>query len=146
SRRLAITPVFALGVGITLAGTLLRIQCYRTLGRHFTFELSLQNEHRLITRGPYAFVRHPSYTALMLTLVGGWMTLALRGSYVAECGVLQSCVGGLIVVLWAGVALAVAASLLLRVSREDAMLKACFGVEWEEWAATVPSKIVPGIF
>ncbi|KAJ6605586.1 hypothetical protein DFH09DRAFT_1422875 [Mycena vulgaris] len=146
SMRLGITPVFALGTGITLVGTILRVLCYRTLGRHFTFELSLQKEHKLITGGPYAIVRHPSYVAMVLTLVGGWMTLALRGSYVWECGLWEDTVGRVMLGLWAVVAGTVVLSLFLRVSREDEMLKRCFGAEWEEWARAVPSKIVPWIF
>ncbi|KAF7339013.1 Protein-S-isoprenylcysteine O-methyltransferase [Mycena venus] len=131
--RLTITPVFAVGLGITIAGTALRVVCYRTLGRHFTFELSLQPAHKLIACGPYAFVRHPSYTALMLTLVGGWITLALRGSYVWEC-------------IWVCVALAVIASLVLRMPREDEILRKRFGEEWDEWKRAVPWKVVPWVF
>ncbi|KAJ6631928.1 hypothetical protein B0H10DRAFT_1974 [Mycena sp. CBHHK59/15] len=146
STRLAITPAFALGTWITLVGAILRVQCYRTLGRHFTFELSLQKDHKLVTRGPYAVVRHPSYTAMMLTVVGGWMTLALRGSYVWECGVWESAVGRAIMGLWVGVAVAVVTSLVLRVSREDEMLRRRFGLEWEEWRGAVPWKFVPCLF
>ncbi|KAJ7115385.1 hypothetical protein C8R44DRAFT_794566 [Mycena epipterygia] len=146
SMRLSTTPVSLLGTGITLVGTILRVQCYRALGRHFTFELSLQKGHKLITHGPYAIVRHPSYTAIVLTLVGAWMTLALRGSYVWECTVWGGAVGRAIMGLWMGVALAVIASLFLRVPMEDDMLKERFGSEWEEWKRAVPSKIIPVIF
>jgi protein-S-isoprenylcysteine O-methyltransferase Ste14 len=118
------------------------------LGRHFTFELSLQPTHKLIARGPYAFVRHPSYTALMVTLVGGWMTLARRGSYVWECVLWEQrgTFGHGVIGVWAGVALAVAASLVLRMPREDEILRKRFGEEWDEWKRAVPWKIVPWIF
>ncbi|GAW00659.1 ICMT-domain-containing protein [Lentinula edodes] len=56
------------------------IHCYRTLGQLFVFELRIQKDHRLITEGPYAYVRHPSYTGLILTiiaLVGLWMIVAI---------------------------------------------------------------------
>ncbi|KAJ6568622.1 hypothetical protein B0H19DRAFT_1024004 [Mycena capillaripes] len=144
--RLAITPAFMLGTAITLVGTVLRVVCYRTLGRHFTFELSLQPAHKLITGGPYAAVRHPSYAALSLTLIGGWMTLAMRGSYVWECGVWEGVFGRTTMVLWACVALAVVMSLVLRVPREDEILRKRFGEEWEEWRRAVPWRIVPWIF
>ncbi|KAJ7104983.1 hypothetical protein C8R44DRAFT_541450, partial [Mycena epipterygia] len=143
STVLAITPASFLGTGITLVGTVLRVQCYRALGRHFTFELSLQKEHKLITHGPYAILRHPSYTAIVLTLVGAWMTLAWRGSYVWECAVWEGAVGRAIMGLWMSVAVAVIASLFLRVPMEDDMLKERFGSEWEEWKRAVPSKIIP---
>ncbi|KAJ7447504.1 hypothetical protein B0H11DRAFT_363998 [Mycena galericulata] len=145
STRLTTTPSFAFGSGITLVGTLLRVQCYRTLGRHFTFQLSIQKDHKLVTRGPYSVVRHPSYTALIMTLVGGWMTLALQGSYFWECGMSESVFGRTIVRLWVAVALAVVTSLVLRLSGEDEMLKKKFGTEWDEWQKVVPWKIVPWI-
>lgn len=52
------------------AGAYLRRLCFRTLGRHFTFELSVKEEHQLITSGPYALVRHPSYLAAAIGMLG----------------------------------------------------------------------------
>ncbi|KAJ7122634.1 hypothetical protein C8R43DRAFT_1136051 [Mycena crocata] len=146
SMNLAITPAFAFGTAITLAGTILRVQCYRVLGRHFTFELSLQQGHKLITRGPYAHCRHPSYLAMILTIIGGWITLAFPGSYVWECSISEHAVGRAVMGIWVGVAAAVVASLVLRVSGEDEILRMRFGAEWEAWQKKVPWKIVPWVF
>ena len=44
---------FILGVCLLGVGTLIRVSCYRALGRFFTFELSIKTEHTLITEGPY---------------------------------------------------------------------------------------------
>lgn len=65
-----ITPLFLVGNLIGLFGTLLRLKCYRTLSRLFTLELCIQKDYRLILNGPYAFIHHPSYTRLILTITG----------------------------------------------------------------------------
>jgi protein-S-isoprenylcysteine O-methyltransferase Ste14 len=39
--------------------------------------MSLREGHELVTSGPYAFVRHPIYTGLMLAVVGSALTESL---------------------------------------------------------------------
>ena len=63
-----LSPIYILGSFLLYAGTILRVFCYHTLGRHFTFELAFKKDHKLITNGPYAFVRHPSYLGLIVAL------------------------------------------------------------------------------
>ncbi|KAJ7622146.1 hypothetical protein FB45DRAFT_1031835 [Roridomyces roridus] len=127
---------------LTLPATLLRLWCYRTLGSQFTFSLSLQHAHKLVRHGPYAFVRHPSYSAMILSVGGAW--LALSGSYApTQCGVnVWTSVMG----VWALIAGAVVVSLVLRLPREDEILAARFGREWAVWREEVPWSLVPGVF
>ncbi|KAF9052128.1 hypothetical protein BJ165DRAFT_931107 [Panaeolus papilionaceus] len=141
-----ITPLFLVGTLITGLGTYLRLACYRTLGKFFTFELSIFKEHVLVTYGPYSHVRHPSYSGLILTIIGHILHSASRGSWVRESGFLDSYVGMVVSVLWVGTALAVVLSLVLRIPREDALLRQEFGGEWEEWATRVPYRLVPYIY
>lgn len=54
--------IFVAGVLSTVLGGITRKQCYDALGRLFTFERSIMPKHELIQDGPYAWVRHPSYT------------------------------------------------------------------------------------
>lgn len=54
--------VLVVGVLSTVLGGILRKWCYDALGKLFTFERSIMPKHELITDGPYAWVRHPSYT------------------------------------------------------------------------------------
>lgn len=73
------------------------------MGDMFTFEIKVQNEHRLVTWGPYAYVRHPSYTGLVMTFAGLALWQAAPGSWIRESGVLESDVGRAFVVfaaLW----------------------------------------------
>jgi protein-S-isoprenylcysteine O-methyltransferase Ste14 len=58
------------GCVLTIASSLIRLWTYQTLGRLFTFDLAIRSQHKLITVGPYKYVRHPSYTALILSTLG----------------------------------------------------------------------------
>jgi protein-S-isoprenylcysteine O-methyltransferase Ste14 len=56
---------------------------HRTLGESFSYALETKNEHRLVTSGPYAKVRHPIYTAHtlfnlgMVLVAANWLILLL---------------------------------------------------------------------
>lgn len=65
----------ASGVCIALFGLWLRFSAITYLGRFFTEELKVLTFQPLIKKGPYAFVRHPSYTGLLLILLGLNLTL-----------------------------------------------------------------------
>jgi len=84
---------FALGTGLVIGGCLLRKWCFTTMGNMFTFEIKVQEEHRLVTWGPYAYVRHPSYTGLIMIFAGLGIWQASPGSWIRESGVLETTVG-----------------------------------------------------
>jgi protein-S-isoprenylcysteine O-methyltransferase Ste14 len=67
---------FAIGLALMVAGSLLRRHCFRVLGAFFTGAVTIQNEHRVIEVGAYRYVRHPSYTAGLLIVLG----VALAGA------------------------------------------------------------------
>jgi protein-S-isoprenylcysteine O-methyltransferase len=48
----------------------LRWHAIRILGRSFTYTVATQPGQRLIDIGPYRWVRHPSYTGSLLTILG----------------------------------------------------------------------------
>lgn len=55
---------------------LMRIWCYKTLQESFTYSLKVFEDQKLITTGPYTFLSHPSYTAMIfsqLSLFGALM-------------------------------------------------------------------------
>ena len=45
------------------------------LGRNWGMPMSLRAGHELVTRGPYAYVRHPIYTGILLALLGSTVAL-----------------------------------------------------------------------
>ncbi len=46
-----------------------------TIGRHWSIRILLKAEHRLVTEGPYRYVRHPLYTALFIGYLGTLLAL-----------------------------------------------------------------------
>jgi len=61
---------FFVGVLILIAGSLLRRHCFRVLGTFFTGAVTVQADHRVIESGAYRWVRHPSYSAALLIVLG----------------------------------------------------------------------------
>jgi protein-S-isoprenylcysteine O-methyltransferase Ste14 len=68
-------PVQYAGLGLMVAGIILREWAVFVLGRHFSVVVALEANHRLIKRGPYRWLRHPAYTGGLLAVMG--FTLAL---------------------------------------------------------------------
>ena len=129
---------------LMVMGTIIRIQCYRELGKHFTFEVTILKDHKLITSGPYSYVRHPSYTGAYLCLAGIALWYAAQGSWLRESYKMP--------LAWPLLAPVTVhtfmAGLVLfrRISKEDEMMMKIFGKEWDEWARKVPDRILPGIY
>ncbi|TFY77545.1 hypothetical protein EWM64_g6467 [Hericium alpestre] len=117
-----ITAPFMAGWALITSAAVLRLVCYRTLGRFFTFELSLRDKHKLVTGGPYAWVRHPSYTGGVLTFAGYLVCVWGPGSWLHECGWLST------------------------VRKEDEFLRQEFGVQWDDWVQRVCYRLVPRIY
>jgi len=57
------------------AGLILRWWAIVILGRFFTVDVTIEKDHELVERGPFRFVRHPSYTGVLLAFVGWSLTL-----------------------------------------------------------------------
>ena len=81
---IAAPPIILLGAGVALmlGGIAFRLWAVRTLGRFFRVTVTTHDDHRLIDGGPYRWLRHPSYTGAMATIVGfgvaigNWLSLA----------------------------------------------------------------------
>jgi protein-S-isoprenylcysteine O-methyltransferase Ste14 len=55
---------------IAAAGLLFAVWARRHLGRNWSGTVTLKLDHELIVTGPYALVRHPIYTGLLLGFSG----------------------------------------------------------------------------
>jgi protein-S-isoprenylcysteine O-methyltransferase Ste14 len=68
--------LFALaGVFLFVAGVTLRWWAIITLGRFFTVDVVVEKDHEVVERGPFRFVRHPSYAGVLLAFAGFALTL-----------------------------------------------------------------------
>jgi len=98
----------------------------RAMGRNWSLVARTRSDHDLVTWGPFAYVRHPIYSALFAWLVA--MAVAF-GHY-----------RGLIVgipLYWLGT--------MLRIVEEERLLKAHFGPAYDVYAARV-KRFLPGLF
>ena len=59
-----------IGAGVALLGIAVAIAARVFLGRHWSGSVTVKKDHELIRRGPYAVVRHPIYSGILLGLVG----------------------------------------------------------------------------
>jgi len=146
AERIRFSPVFLAGTLLTGLGGFIRYQCYRELGRLFTFEMAIRKDHRLITSGPYSIVRHPAYTGVLLTVVGIVCWHAGSGSWVRECGPLRTRIGQGAICLYAGLMSLIMTGLMTRMSVEDEALEKTFGKEWTEWEKRVPCRLIPWLY
>ena len=141
----AITPTFVCGEVLLIIGAALRIVCYRHLGRHFTFELSLREEHKLVTDGPYAVVRHPSYTALFMYFAGVVLSLLGDGSWWAEYGIFTG-LGRALGLVQVAIMTAWFIFFMRRTKLEDEVLSQNFREQWSRWSIRTPYKILPLVY
>lgn len=145
-KNLRLTYLSITGMLFIVGGGLIRLQCYRTLKKFFTFEVAIRENHELVTTGPYSVVRHPSYAGTLSHYIGMFFWFGTRGSWLRESGVLETTKGKVFFGLFGSMYSMVVAALLMRMSEEDKLLKKSFGKKWEEWAQRVPYCIIPGIY
>jgi len=58
------------GAAVTAGGLLFSVWARRVLGKNWSQAVTVKEGHELITSGPYALVRHPIYTGLLLAFIG----------------------------------------------------------------------------
>jgi protein-S-isoprenylcysteine O-methyltransferase Ste14 len=58
------------GVGVTVAGLLLCMWARKHLGSNWSDKVALKVDHQLIRTGPYARLRHPIYSGMVLAIGG----------------------------------------------------------------------------
>lgn len=129
-----------------ISGSLIRLSCYRILGRLFTWDLTIKDDHKLVTSGPYAVVRHPSYTGGVIIGIGAVLCYLGKGSWFFSYGGLETFWGKLLAVAWAFLSLSVPLLLLGRVNVEDEVLHEQFGEEWVAYARRTPYKLIPFVY
>jgi protein-S-isoprenylcysteine O-methyltransferase Ste14 len=59
-----------IGVGLTTTGVLLIAWTNYALDKNFSTTLRVRDNHTLVTIGPYRWVRHPMYSAILIMLMG----------------------------------------------------------------------------
>lgn len=113
-------PALALiGAALAVVATALLVWSRLVLGGMWASVPLVQDEHRLVTRGPYAHVRHPIYTGLL--------GMALAAALTYGFGI------------WIVFPVLAVPFVLRRVYVEDRMMAETFGAEYDAYRARVPA-------
>lgn len=115
-----------LGIALLVLGVVFRQYAITVLGRFFSPVIQIQQDHRLVESGPYRYLRHPTYTGLLLAFYGAGLAL---GNWI---------------ILVTFVVLPTIA-ILRRIRVEEEMLVAHFGKEYEDYKSRT-NKLIPFIF
>lgn len=115
---------FWIGAVVTASGLLFSVWARHHLGKNWSQAVTIKEDHELITSGPYALVRHPIYTGLLLAFVG---SAVARG----ECRGLLA-VALVFSVLW------------FKLRLEEKLLRQQFGESYETYSRQVAA-LVPYI-
>jgi protein-S-isoprenylcysteine O-methyltransferase Ste14 len=59
-----------LGAAIVVLGVAFAVWARATLGRNWSGQIQIKSDHRLISAGPYRFVRHPIYAGILGGILG----------------------------------------------------------------------------
>ncbi|HAF23453.1 MAG TPA: hypothetical protein DCK93_11185 [Blastocatellia bacterium] len=136
-RRQVFTPVIsgnmvveiatsALAILAAVGSVLLILGAVKSLGKEWSITARVVAGHKLVTSGPYAYVRHPIYAGML------GMLLAT----------------GLAISHWRAIPIAVVVFFLgtiIRVRSEERLLRETFGRNFDDYARRVPA-IVPGLY
>jgi protein-S-isoprenylcysteine O-methyltransferase Ste14 len=118
--------IFITGFALFVSGLVLRWVAILSLKRSFTVKISILENHQLKTDGVYRWMRHPSYTGLLLYYVG----LGL---------VMNNIISILLLLLVNGL------TLYQRIPLEEQALAEHFGEQWVSFAAKT-KRLIPGIY
>ncbi len=114
-----------IGVALGAIGGTLRLLPVFVLGKRFSGLVAIQKEHRLMTTGIYATIRHPSYLGLLMTTFG-WVL------------VFRSGVGLIIAALFVPI-------IMGRIRAEERLLASQFGAEYDAYRKRT-SRLIPGVY
>ena len=118
--------VFYVGIALMFAGIVLRQWAIATLSGSFSLSVVVRDGQKLVDRGPYSRVRHPSYTGIAVTLVGFGLAL-----------------GSLAVIVVSGAVFLPVLAYRIRV--EEGALKESFGLQYKEYMERT-KRLIPFLF
>jgi protein-S-isoprenylcysteine O-methyltransferase Ste14 len=115
------TIAYALGLLIVIAGLAFAVWARLYLGRNWSGTVTVKDDHTLICSGPYAIVRHPIYTGLLLAILGTAIVFGEWRGLVAFCFL--------------------TAAYLLKLRREERFMAESFPDAYPGYRARVPALI-----
>lgn len=114
------------GAATVVLGLAVRFAARIALGRNFSAFVQTCDTHRLVTTGPYRWVRHPAYTGFLLMLAGFPACFGSWGGWAIGLGI------GLPAIAW-------------RIRAEEAALRDWFGAAYSDYTETT-WRLVPFVW
>jgi protein-S-isoprenylcysteine O-methyltransferase Ste14 len=115
-----------IGIAVIILGIIFRLIAIRQLGRFFTVDVTIREDHQLMQRGLYKYLRHPSYTGSLLSFAG--FGLSLNN--------------------WPGLAiifLPVLITYIFRMNIEEKVLTEQFGLQYSDYKSRT-KRLIPFIY
>jgi protein-S-isoprenylcysteine O-methyltransferase Ste14 len=119
-------PVQYIGLLIVVLGLILRIYSVLVLGRYFTVDVNISNDHILVDNGVYKFIRHPSYLGSIISFTGFGLSLNNWISFVI-------------------IIIAIPAVMIYRIKIEEKALSERFGADYELYKRST-KRLIPFIY
>lgn len=121
----ALTPLFGwIAAVLTMCGVGIAIWARVYLGRNWSGAPSVKEDHELVTSGPYAYVRHPIYTGVILAALGSAATGTVFGI---------------------GTLIAATVIFLLRIKKEEQIMTSLFPEEYPKYQMRT-KKLIPFVW
>jgi protein-S-isoprenylcysteine O-methyltransferase Ste14 len=124
--HIPLVVVFLVAIPILWLGVGFRLWAMRTLGRFFRGVVHVQHDHQVVRHGPYRLIRHPSYTGVLVAILG----ISLLFNNI------------LAMILFVGCTFA---GILYRIRVEERVLTQSLGVEYTDYSAST-ARLVPGVW
>ncbi len=117
----ATIATYWIGVATVFVGLAFAVWARRHIGTNWSGTVTVKEDHALVRTGPYALVRHPIYTGLLLAILGSGVARGeLRG-------------------VWAFALCTISFAVKLRL--EERWMRQAFGEEYARYSAEVPALI-----
>jgi protein-S-isoprenylcysteine O-methyltransferase Ste14 len=113
------------GLAITILGLGFAVWARFVIGRNWGGLITVQQDHKLMRKGPYGIVRHPIYSGFMLATLGTAILLGQIGGLVSVA---------LIVISWG-----------YKARLEETLMVEQFGAEYEDYRRHV-NALIPGVW
>ena len=114
------------GLPLILFGLIIRWIAILQLGSSFTVDVAINNSSKLKTNGIYERVRHPSYSGMLLVVVGFASTMCSIYSFLVFV-------------------IPVFVAIIYRISVEESLLQKEFGDSYLKYSSDT-KKLIPGIY
>ena len=115
-----------IGLLIIITGMIIRFVSVWSLGRLFTVDVTIREDHKIKKDGIYKFIRHPSYSGSILSFIGFGLTLNNWISLII-------------------ISVLITVAMSYRINIEEKLLLAEFGPEYSEYMKKT-RRLIPWVY